>query len=597
MTPVTTSSDQVTDLNPKLTPEVRTFNVGPTGSSSASSSSSINTKLEGEKPLTQRSALEDNIILGVALEGSKRMLPIEDNESPTDPESKEMASYLNEIGGFTTSNNKDQNEDKASLGPGSSQREQEKRDKCGVNLLLGTCLNCTYGDGKPVTCCGCEGPLRGGFCSFCASRDGNSFDYNPNPNSFNKSQNFSEYPPQPQYEMNVCELCGNDAHYDYDCSPQVPFVYNQNPCFDQNFDNNFPQTSPSFPQQYLCCENCGGSHTTFQCQPMNQNLSNSNSSGFDQFQPPQYPVIHHSPQETSEEVLKAREDLMKAIYTFLRKFSRIPFGVTPKVLLIAWERFGEIKHALTDKQYQQEDIQELMSKLLEDVRNINEELSEFINSPSWNRPTFYDDDDEYTVIYRKPKEITPDLPIEEPDNSLSMGDEHLNTILENQNQAPTTRKSGRGKFLCLHAVGDILLLKSFLNDDPSLPPPTQGNYLPEIRKELKVCEAKTDKSSIDEPPKVELKDLPPHLEYAFLEGDNKLPVIIAKDLSVEEKAALIKVLKSHKRAIAWKLSEQQGINNRNFCLQQDSYGRGLQTGGSTPKTGESENPRCHQKGG
>ncbi|GJZ58981.1 hypothetical protein Tco_0614797 [Tanacetum coccineum] len=97
--------------------------------------------------------------------------------------------------------------------------------------------------------------------------------------------------------------------------------------------------------------------------------------------------------------------------------------------------------------------------------------------------------------------------------------------------------------------GDILLLESFLNDDPS-PPPTQGNYLPEIQKELKVCEAKTDKSSIDEPPEVELKDLPPHLEYAFLEGDNKLPVIISKDLSVKEKAALLKVLKSHKRAIA-----------------------------------------------
>nr|GEX68358.1 retrovirus-related Pol polyprotein from transposon 17.6 [Tanacetum cinerariifolium] len=50
---------------------------------------------------------------------------------------------------------------------------------------------------------------------------------------------------------------------------------------------------------------------------------------------------------------------------------------------------------------------------------------------------------------------------------------------------------------------------------------------------------KADKSSIDEPTKVELKDLPPHLEYAFLEGDNKLPVIIAKDLSVDEKTALI----------------------------------------------------------
>ncbi|GJV33078.1 hypothetical protein Tco_1393478 [Tanacetum coccineum] len=98
--------------------------------------------------------------------------------------------------------------------------------------------------------------------------------------------------------------------------------------------------------------------------------------------------------------------------------------------------------------------------------------------------------------------------------------------------------------------GDILLLESFLNDDPSLPPPTQGNYLPEIQKELKVYKAKNDKSSIDEPPEVELKDLPPHLEYAFLKGNDKFPVIIAKDLSVEDKAALIKFLKSLKRAIA-----------------------------------------------
>ncbi|GJZ10402.1 reverse transcriptase domain-containing protein [Tanacetum coccineum] len=87
-------------------------------------------------------------------------------------------------------------------------------------------------------------------------------------------------------------------------------------------------------------------------------------------------------------------------------------------------------------------------------------------------------------------------------------------------------------------------------------------------------DTKTDKSSIDEPPEVELKDLPPHLEYAFLEGDNKLPVIIAKDLSVEEKAALIKVLKSHKRAIAWKLSDIKGINPE-FCthkiLMEEDY--------------------------
>nr|GEW45454.1 reverse transcriptase domain-containing protein [Tanacetum cinerariifolium] len=93
-----------------------------------------------------------------------------------------------------------------------------------------------------------------------------------------------------------------------------------------------------------------------------------------------------------------------------------------------------------------------------------------------------------------------------------------------------------------------------------------GNYLPEVRKELKIYKAKSDKSSIDEPPKVELKDLPPHLEYVFLEGDNKMPVIIAKYLSMEEKTALITVLKSHKRAIAWKLSDIKGIDPE-FCTR------------------------------
>nr|GEU55556.1 reverse transcriptase domain-containing protein [Tanacetum cinerariifolium] len=112
----------------------------------------------------------------------------------------------------------------------------------------------------------------------------------------------------------------------------------------------------------------------------------------------------------------------------------------------------------------------------------------------------------------------------------------------------------------LDSEGDILLLEAFLNDDPSLPSPNQGNYLLEVCKELKICEAKYEKSSIDEPSEVELKDLPPHLKYAFLEGDDKLPVIIAKFLSMEEKTAFITVLKSYKRAITWKLSDIKGID-------------------------------------
>ncbi|GJW09898.1 reverse transcriptase domain-containing protein [Tanacetum coccineum] len=129
---------------------------------------------------------------------------------------------------------------------------------------------------------------------------------------------------------------------------------------------------------------------------------------------------------------EARDNFLKDVCTFLRKFSRIPFGVTPKVILIAWESFGKIKDALIDKQYRQEDIQELMSKLLEDVRNISEEFSEYINCPSWNRPLFYfdDDDDEYTVIWRRPKAITLDEPSEEPEDPLIMGEKELSTIPE-----------------------------------------------------------------------------------------------------------------------------------------------------------------------
>nr|GEZ04359.1 reverse transcriptase domain-containing protein [Tanacetum cinerariifolium] len=96
----------------------------------------------------------------------------------------------------------------------------------------------------------------------------------------------------------------------------------------------------------------------------------------------------------------------------------------------------------------------------------------------------------------------------------------------------------------INLEGDILLLKAILNSEPLPHLPNHDQYLPSFKKELKVCEAKTVKSSIDEPP----------------EGDNKMLVIIAKELGAEEKSALIKVFKSHKRAIAWKLSDIQGIN-------------------------------------
>ncbi|GKE21453.1 reverse transcriptase domain-containing protein [Tanacetum coccineum] len=92
---------------------------------------------------------------------------------------------------------------------------------------------------------------------------------------------------------------------------------------------------------------------------------------------------------------------------------------------------------------------------------------------------------------------------------------------------------------------DICLIENLLNNDPFQLPPM----------DLKQSEVTEAKSSIEEPPELELKDLPSHLEYAYLEENDKLPVIIAKGLKNDEKDALLKVLKSHKRAIAWKITD------------------------------------------
>nr|GEY53948.1 reverse transcriptase domain-containing protein [Tanacetum cinerariifolium] len=118
--------------------------------------------------------------------------------------------------------------------------------------------------------------------------------------------------------------------------------------------------------------------------------------------------------------------------------------------------------------------------------------------------------------------------------------------------------------------GDICLIEKLLNNDPF-------QLLP---MDLKQGEAVKAKSSIKEPPELELKDLPSHLEYAYLKGVDKLPVIIAKDLKDNEKEALLKVLKSHKRAIAWKITDIKGTDPL-FCthkiLMKEDYKPAVQS--------------------
>nr|GEY24270.1 hypothetical protein [Tanacetum cinerariifolium] len=116
--------------------------------------------------------------------------------------------------------------------------------------------------------------------------------------------------------------------------------------------------------------------------------------------------------------------------------------------------------------------------------------------------------------------------------------------------------------------GDILYPEKLLNKDLSSNFPLMKN------EDLKQINVTMTKPSIEEPPKLKLKDLPSHLEYAFLEGTNKLPIIISKELKDKENATLLKVLKSHKRAIAWKIFNIKGIDPC-FCthkiLMEDDF--------------------------
>nr|GFA02629.1 hypothetical protein [Tanacetum cinerariifolium] len=208
-----------------------------------------------------------------------------------------------------------------------------------MTLFNGTCNNCIYGDEKPLTCNKCEGMLRDGFCLPCNLKAENSYNCYQDAYSFNDPSNNSNYLPQPQYENYLCNICGNNSHDGYDCQQQFLFVYEQEPSYNQNYnDNYYPYDLPSFP----CCDNCGGgSHETFQCQLIAQNVD---FSGFDQIQTPQYLDVYPPFQEKSEEYSKP------------------------------------------------ENPNELFQKLLEDL----EELAEYENSPSKDRPTFLNDDEDHS---------------------------------------------------------------------------------------------------------------------------------------------------------------------------------------------------------
>nr|GEW33809.1 hypothetical protein [Tanacetum cinerariifolium] len=258
-----------------------------------------------------------------------------------------------------------------------------------------------------VLCVGCEEPLYGfspcrwrtcercgvdmlnGICPLCHLS--NSCTYAHNQNSFDCPPD-SYHPLHPTYETYSGDSCGNDSHFGYDCHPQFPLNYEPEPGYIQNY-NSYPHDSPSFPQQYPCCKDCRVTHEPYQCQPKNHDYYHeqnscydSNSIGFDQSQPHQYTVNHP--------IFSAHHDLLGSQKKLNMTLTKITEQMTSLTSMC------ELACQLVQKNLEEKQLEE----------------EQAVKAQNWKLAVCYDDDDD--------EEITPTERID----SLSMGDEHLDTI-------------------------------------------------------------------------------------------------------------------------------------------------------------------------
>ncbi|GJS45208.1 hypothetical protein Tco_0595329 [Tanacetum coccineum] len=285
----------------------------------------------------------------------------------------------------------------------------------------------------------------------------------------------------------ICKSCGKGAHYGYNCPPKVPIISNPEQCNQtinelpqilpndhpiRNYEaensfayvpnpNSFynspnfsyppPQNSPSFSQQYLCCAYCGGPHFDYQCQPINETCYEPNPSydysGFNHPQPPQESVYR---QEALNKILKEFEELKRdqRMLTELKKQIEEEQTVKEDMSIeemrheqqLVDRKIKEITNDLGIRRFRGEEIDEeferdceiRIHKLKQDFNIWGSEVrkkekayedEKYAAACRYMLSATCDDEDDYIPLV-----ITPDLPIEEPDNSLNMGDEHLDTI-------------------------------------------------------------------------------------------------------------------------------------------------------------------------
>nr|GEW70876.1 hypothetical protein [Tanacetum cinerariifolium] len=329
------------------------------------------------------------------------------------------------------------------------------------------CVGCgttLYGF-SPCRWCTCERcgiDLLNGSCPLCNSINSCVYDLN----SFDCPSD-SYHPSHLTYETYSGDSCGNDSQFGYDYPNQPPLNYEPELGYIQNI-NSYPHDSPSFPQQYPCCDDCGITHEPYQCQLMNEDYYheqnscyNSNSFGFDDCQPPQY-TVNHPIFNTHNDYL----DSQKERSITLTKLKEQMTSLTS---------FCEIACQIIQKKQEEKRIEEEQA-----AKAQNQKI-----------PVCYDDDDDEEESNSLKDNIISELPPcsaitpNEPVDSLSMGmsistlfqkmesDEFIKSSVENLVPNPSESKGENGcdVLACFTTFSNILFDDEYefdSSDDQSL---------------------------------------------------------------------------------------------------------------------------------
>nr|GEV75346.1 reverse transcriptase domain-containing protein [Tanacetum cinerariifolium] len=195
-------------------------------------------------------------------------------------------------------------------------------------------------------------------------------------------------------------------------------------------------------------------------------------------------------------------------FYFPADFVVLDFIADLRVPLILGRPFLSTAHALIDI-YEEETTLRHDEQSLTLKCQYSQEVLRFYDVVASGNPTPYYE----LIVSNSSPTLTPFdesdfLLFEEADTFIAIDDEPISSKIDATYYDPK---------------GDILILEALLNSDPLPPFPNQKDYFSEIHKDLKVIEPKNKKSLNDEPPKVELKELPPHLELLSNTNRSKRP--------------------------------------------------------------------------